>query len=84
MGWKQKHWAVNRRQRLVDELGGVCQKCGTTGTLKNPLQIDHINGRNWTVREIGSDQRVCRYLKEAKDHKLQVLCKSCNCKKGSP
>ena len=71
-------WAIKARKQLILDLGGKCVSCGT----KRMLEVDHINGRNWTPRNVSSDTRVRRYLKESKEGKLQVLCKSCNSAKG--
>ena len=78
MGREQKIWAVKRRLKLIQELGGECVQCGSISN----LELDHIHGKDWVARELGSDQRVCLYIKEAAQGLIQVLCKSCNVKKG--
>ncbi len=78
MGYRQKSWATRKRLELVKLLGGECRQCGSKGD----LQIDHINGKSWTANKVGSDTRVCRYMREMKEGKLQVLCGDCNSKKG--
>ena len=77
MGWKNKRWATVKRAKLVQQLGGECKFCQST----EELEIDHINGRDYDIRRLGSDTRVSRYVKEAKQGLLQVLCKSCNSEK---
>lgn len=43
------------------------------------LEIDHLDGREYEVRELGSRQRVVQYLKELDSGiRLQVLCKKHN------
>ena len=82
-----KHWercqrlglmAWRRREALIDSLGGKCVVCGT----KKKLEIDHINGRDWEPNKKSRWTRVVIYEREAKEGKLQVLCRSCNAKKG--
>ena len=79
MSWQGTEWAIKARRKLIRDLGGKCVECGT----KTRLEVDHINGRDWTPRNVSSDTRVRRYIKEADEGKLQVLCKSCNSSKGN-
>lgn len=69
-----------RRQRIIDFLGGKCAGCGTTFD----LTFDHTNGRDWDVRAVHSWTRLRIYEQEAKDGKLQLLCLTCNSRKGKP
>jgi len=69
-------WAVQARRNLVIELGGKCVVCGETDMEK--LQIDHIEGRDWDLEKFSSSHRVSIYRREAKEGKLQVLCKKHN------
>lgn len=82
MSKSAKKWAVRRRRELIEELGGKCAHCGEEEYEK--LEFDHINGKDWCARGKSTDQRMCRYVKEAKLGLLQVLCKTCNDKKGCP
>lgn len=70
----QRRWAVKARMDLVIQLGGVCAFCGS----KHDLQIDHIHGRNYSLRKLSSDHRVSIYRREAQAGLLQVLCGPCN------
>lgn len=70
-------WAQIHRARLIVQLGGRCAWCGT----EEDLTIDHIYGRNWSVRMTSSDQRVRRYEREARQGKIQILCNECNLRK---
>lgn len=81
MARRQNRWAVSARRRLVLELGGRCEFCGST-TISD-LEIDHKYGRTWTPREVSSSHRVSRYRSEARRGLLRVLCKSCNSRDGS-
>jgi len=76
---RNKRRAVTRRRNLIAKLGGKCVECGAVGN----LEIDHIEGRTWDIRSKGSDSRVAIYEREAEEGKLQILCKSCNSRKGA-
>jgi len=68
-----------RRKALVQRLGGKCVNCGAKGTKRNPLEIDHINGRTYDVRKMDPSWRIAQYEKEEREGvPLQVLCKKCN------
>ena len=71
-------WAQRKRQELIQQLGGACVKCGKT----NKLEIDHKNGRDYKLEKLSQAGRVRRYLKEALEGLLQVLCPPCNKAKG--
>lgn len=82
MSKSAKKWAVKRRHELIEELGGKCALCGESKYEK--LEFDHIHGKDWSARGMSTDQRMCRYQKEAKLGLIQILCKDCNDKKGDP
>lgn len=69
-----------RRLALIKSLGGKCVECGR----KNRLEIDHIEGRDWDPAKKSRWSRVAIYEREAREGKLQVLCKRCNKVKGKP
>lgn len=69
-----------RRQALVDQLGGKCVECDTAFD----LTFDHINGRDWDVRKVHGTKRLKIYQREADEGKLQLLCLTCNSRKGKP
>ena len=73
--------AYFRRRELVKRLGGKCVDCGTKGTAKNDLQIDHVNGRDYDVRKMDASWRIAVYEREEKEGKLAVRCKRCNGRK---
>ena len=70
--------AYQRRLALIDQLGGKCVKCKT----QKRLELDHINGRDWEPNKKSRWTRIVIYEREAKEGKLQVLCRKCNAKKG--
>lgn len=79
MGWKERARAVVRRRELVKKLGDKCVDCGSTGSKKYPLEIDHPNGRDYDVRKMDPSWRVATYLREYREGvKLEVRCKRCN------
>ena len=80
MGKSQKAWAMRRRARLIEELGGECVDCGT----KKRLEVDHKFGTTWTQKKLGSDQRVSKFVKEAARGLIEIRCRSCNARKGRP
>lgn len=65
------------RGRIIDKLGGKCQRCGFTDY--RALQIDHVNGGG--CKEIrGSTSVHTYYTKVINDstNSYQVLCANCN------
>lgn len=63
------------RQRLFAMLGGCCDECGEVCG----LEINHIyTPRGYVPRKLGSYQRNLRYLKDAKQGLVNLLCKECN------
>lgn len=76
MGRRQTEWAVRALAQLIQALGGECEQCGEDDPYE--LEIDHINGRDWTPSKVSSSQRVSIYRREAREGKLQVLCHYCN------
>lgn len=70
--YHRKYWK-KRRQKIIDYLGGVCVKCGTT----EDLQFDHIKPsdktldikRNVTLESIKAEVDKCQLL--CKTHHLE-------------
>lgn len=70
---------ARHRQRLFEMLGGECALCATDGdACDGPLEADHPFGRDWVPREVSSYQRNLRYLREAAEGKLRLLCRHHN------
>lgn len=80
MGKRQREWARRAYDKLIQDLGGKCVKCGTT----EDLTIDHIEGCEFKHSDVEWSQRISIYRREAKENKLQVLCDKHNCQKGDP
>lgn len=79
MGLRQREWAKRARLALVVLLGGKCVYCGS----KRHLELDCIKPRGHGHHgAIDQSRRVSFYRKELRIGNLQVLCKSCNSKKG--
>lgn len=67
------------REDLVQFLGGECALCGST----KRLEIDHPEGRNWSVTNFCGLTRVLRYWREYNEGvPLRCLCKKCNSRDG--
>jgi hypothetical protein len=84
MSKKVKEWARRARYSLIYELGGKCvvPECGEEEYEK--LTFDHIDGKDWETTGLSTDQRMIIYRREAKAGLLQIMCNSCNAKKGDP
>lgn len=81
MARRHRQRAYFERLEMLVRLGGKCAQCGTKGTAKNGLQIDHINGREWDIRKKDPSWRMAIYKQEEKEGKLAVLCARCNNRK---
>jgi hypothetical protein len=79
MGAKERNSAWFRRRELIKRLGGKCVDCGTKGSERNGLEVDHPNGRTYNVRRMDASWRMATYLREEREGvKLEVRCKRCN------
>ena len=64
-----------RKDELYRALGGVCSVCGGT----DRLGVDHVNGRDYLLRALGSHRRMRRYLEEFRAGvPLRLLCWECD------
>jgi hypothetical protein len=81
---KAKSWAQRRVAELKDTLfnllGRECVACHECRCAR--LEFDHIFGRTWQPREMGSVKRMEKYLAEAQKGLIQILCRHCNASDG--
>lgn len=56
-------------------LGGKCAVCGTA----HQLSVDHLDSRDYEVRELSSQARMKRYLEELEARvPLRLVCRDCD------
>lgn len=65
------------REQLLDIYGRACAECGATAD-ETHLEINHIYGRDWKIRDLNRYQRYLRYRREARQGGINLLCKECN------
>lgn len=65
------------RNQLIEIYGGKCEICGVSSKEAH-LEINHIYGRSWKIRTLNRYRRFLRYRKEAREGKINLLCKDCN------
>lgn len=63
-----------KRQDLINELGGKCSKCSTTD---GPWHIDHINAKKKTMRAADIHSVSEKRLNKEKKN-FQLLCETCH------
>ena len=66
------------RAKLVEELGGKCNRCQAT----EGLEFHHKVIRTWVARKTSRWVRLARYRREAAEGKIELLCGPCNKKAG--
>lgn len=80
MSARAKIWAVKARANLLAMLGGRCAECGTD----EALTFDCIMPQGDGHHRGSTDQRMTFYRRQHFEFSnVQVLCASCNARKGS-
>ena len=74
MGKRQKDWARRARVALLEELGGVCKRCGAT----EPLEMDCIIPQGDKHHKYETSQRISFYRFQHRTGNLQLLCEHCH------
>jgi hypothetical protein len=80
------YYAAQRMEALRRALApdGRCALCGMKPR-KIALQIDHVDGRDWTPRQHNAWIRAARYWREFEAGvRLRALCRKCNGKYRPP
>lgn len=76
---RQVAWAQASREKLIRILGGRCKWCGLTTN----LTFDCIVPTGGAHHKLSSVRRVTYYKREMAKGNVQLLCHSCNSKKGA-
>jgi 5-methylcytosine-specific restriction endonuclease McrA len=76
---RQVAWAQATREKLIRILGGRCKRCG----LDTNLTFDCIVPTGGAHHKLSSVGRVTYYKREMARGNVQLLCHSCNSKKGA-
>jgi hypothetical protein len=76
---RQVRWARKKRDLILSVLGGKCVFCGITTN----LTFDCIRATGDRHHRLSSVARVTYYVEQMRRGNLQVLCHSCNSKKGA-
>jgi hypothetical protein len=90
---RKKRWqyGAERRVALLRVLAGVlpsanrasCAECGAEYRVED-LVVDHVDGRVWDLKALGSWNRAARYWREFRAGvRLRALCISCSCRDGA-
>ena len=79
MAKTQKEWAKRRRDELMALLGRVCALCGST----ERLEFDCIKPMGDAHHRFDTSHRISFYRRQHAAGNLQVLCSTCNSRKGA-
>lgn len=69
--------------KMNPEFGGEILHCALccNDEFDCQMHIDHMDGRDWEVREVASHTRTTRYMREFESGiRMRLLCKPCNTK----
>lgn len=78
MARRHKVWAQAARLRLLTKLGSECAECG----LRCNLTFDCIVSTGHHHHTMDASARMCFYHRQHEKQNLQILCRSCNGRKG--
>lgn len=65
------------RAQLLEIYGNKCAECGVSSDDAH-LEINHIYGRTWKIRDLNRYRRYLRYRHEARQGRINLLCPECN------
>ena len=68
----QARYFQREKGKIIDQLGGVCQECGT----ENYLELHHIEGHGKSFRT--GSERIKDWKIQAAKNNLLVLCYNCH------
>lgn len=74
----RKLLARQHRVHLLVELGNVCKECGDTRDLTFDCKVSQGHRHH----SMDASARMCFYRKQHREGNLQILCRSCNGRKG--
>ena len=74
MGKRQKEWARRARVAVIEQLGGVCKRCGGT----EPLELDCILPMGHKHHKYEPSHRMSFYRQQLQAGNLQLLCEHCH------
>lgn len=73
----QKNWGRQQRIKLIEQLGGVCVRCGFSDF--RALQIDHVNGGGLKdIRSFTGPRTYYKLVQKTNIGQYQLLCANCN------
>lgn len=82
MGAKQKEWAARKRADWTLALGHQCACCRTYGEPGNWLTFDCVTPCGDDHHRENADGRITFYRVQLRALNVQLLCESCNARKG--
>lgn len=78
MARRHKLWARYARSQLLMALGNACNQCGDT----RDLTFDCIVSTGHLHHSMDASARMCFYHRQHENQNVQILCRSCNGRKG--
>lgn len=83
--WTKDHYRFRRRSLMQQvQPNRRCHKCQRKAPSWQALEFDHLDGRTWEMRKVGSDQRIRIMEREhSKKVRLAGACRRCNAVDGA-